>query len=173
MKIKTMSAYQVAVAAESMAAALFARAGCHISVQYGPNQPGYDLIAEKEGRSILVSVKGSQDNAWGLNQSHLKNANYRKAVDDWFAHQPPSVVICFVQFFGTAIDQMPTVYLATSQEVADHLRQSGGGLGDTVLHIAKTWKTGQRHGHTDTIPPEWTFSTERVDALINGSAAHK
>lgn len=62
---KEMSQYQVAVAAEGFAAALFARAGFHISVQYGANQPGYDLIAEKNGQTLLVSVKGSQDNAWG------------------------------------------------------------------------------------------------------------
>lgn len=44
---KEMTPYQVGVAAEGFAAALFARAGYHVSVQYGANQPGYDLIVEK------------------------------------------------------------------------------------------------------------------------------
>lgn len=161
-----MTQYQVAVAAEAIAAALFARAGCHVSVQYGANQPGYDLIAEKNRRAILISVKGSQDNAWGLTQSHIKNADYRKAVDDWLAVQTPSIVFCFVQFYLTSIVEMPRVYLATAQEVADHLRESGGGKGDTILHVAKTWKSGKRQGITDAIPPEWAFSVELVDEII-------
>ena len=98
--MRKMSSYQVGVAAEGFAAALLARAGCHISVQYGANQPGYDLIAEKDGRAMLVSVKGSQDNGWGLTQGHIKNANYRQAVDDWLATHIKPIVFCFVQFFS-------------------------------------------------------------------------
>jgi hypothetical protein len=63
---KEMTAYQVGVSAEAFAAALFARAGFHVSVQYGANQPGYDLIVEKKKKAYLISVKGSQDGGWGL-----------------------------------------------------------------------------------------------------------
>lgn len=37
----------IGVAAEAAAAALFARAGFDVSVQYGANQPEYDLIVAR------------------------------------------------------------------------------------------------------------------------------
>ena len=43
--MKQISAWHVGVAAEAFAAALFARYGYDVSVQYGANQPEYDLIA--------------------------------------------------------------------------------------------------------------------------------
>jgi hypothetical protein len=39
---KSMVLYHVGVAAEAFAAALFAQAGCDVSVQCGANQPQYD-----------------------------------------------------------------------------------------------------------------------------------
>jgi hypothetical protein len=61
-----MNKYHVAVAAEAVAATTFARAGYEVSVQYGANQPGYDLVAVKRKRILKVSVKGSQDGGWAL-----------------------------------------------------------------------------------------------------------
>lgn len=59
---KTMfTSWHVAVAAEAFAAALFARCGVDVSVQYGANQPEYDLIVSQGERMLKVSVKGSQD----------------------------------------------------------------------------------------------------------------
>ena len=52
--------WHVGVAAEAAAAALFARCGYDVSVQYGANQPGYDLIVAQGSRILKVSVKGSQ-----------------------------------------------------------------------------------------------------------------
>ena len=43
--MNTFSSWHVGVAAEAYAAALFARCGYDVSVQYGANQPEYDLIA--------------------------------------------------------------------------------------------------------------------------------
>jgi hypothetical protein len=60
MKNKRTS-WQVAVAAEAIAAAQFARCRFDVSVQYGANQPEYDLIVAKDDRMLKVSVKGSQD----------------------------------------------------------------------------------------------------------------
>jgi hypothetical protein len=45
-------------------AAQFARCGYDVSVQYGADQPEYDLIVAKEDHLMKVSVKGSQD--WEL-----------------------------------------------------------------------------------------------------------
>jgi Holliday junction resolvase-like predicted endonuclease len=53
------SSWQVATAAEAFAAAQFSRCGWDVSVQYGANQPEYDLVAVDGDRMIKVSVKGS------------------------------------------------------------------------------------------------------------------
>ncbi|WP_377322824.1 hypothetical protein [Rhodanobacter ginsengisoli] len=75
------NSWHVATAAEPFAAAQFARCGWDISVQYGANQPEYDLVAVDKSRMLKVSVKGSKDGGWGLTQSYLSNANYHGAVD--------------------------------------------------------------------------------------------
>ena len=80
-----LSQYHIGVAAEAFAAGLLAHAGCDVSVQYGANQPGYDLIVVKDDKTLRVSVKGSQDGAWGLTQSYIKNADYHGASDIWLS----------------------------------------------------------------------------------------
>jgi hypothetical protein len=50
-----MNYHQVSVAAESFTAALFAWAGFDISVQYGANQPEYDLVVVKGDKMRKVS----------------------------------------------------------------------------------------------------------------------
>lgn len=60
------SKWQVATAAELFAAARFARLGFNVSVQYGANQPEYDLMVDKDGQTLKVSVKGSADGGWGV-----------------------------------------------------------------------------------------------------------
>ena len=67
--MKAISSWHVGVAAEAFAAALFARLGYDVSVQYGANQPEYDLIAVSGDKMLKISVKGSQDGGWGLTQS--------------------------------------------------------------------------------------------------------
>jgi hypothetical protein len=64
-----MTSRNVGVAAEAIAAAQFARCGFDVSVQYGANQPEYDLIVARGDALLKVSVKGSQDGGWGLTQS--------------------------------------------------------------------------------------------------------
>ena len=61
-----MTSRQCEIAAESFAASLFARAGYDVLVQYGANQPHYDLVAVKGERMLLISVKGSQSGVWML-----------------------------------------------------------------------------------------------------------
>lgn len=41
------TSWHVSVAAESITAALFAQCGYDVSVQYGANQPEYDLMVAK------------------------------------------------------------------------------------------------------------------------------
>ena len=43
-----MKQFHVAIAAEAFAAGLFAQAGCDVLVQYGANQPHYDLMVTRD-----------------------------------------------------------------------------------------------------------------------------
>jgi hypothetical protein len=141
-----------------------------VSIQYGADQPEYDLIIARGERMLKVSVKGSKDGSWGLTQSHLENANYQGAVDTWLARHKPKTIFCFVQFKDVAEDQMPRAYLATSHEVAERLRSTAKGRGDTILYERHTW--GPRafaSGITEQIPDQWRFSAERVETLLNST----
>ena len=55
------SSFHCGVAAEAFAAAQFARFGYDVSVQYGANQPEYDLVIVRGDLALKISVKGSQD----------------------------------------------------------------------------------------------------------------
>lgn len=161
----------VGVAAEAFAAALFARCGLDISVQYGANQPEYDLVVAQGERMLKVSVKGSKDGGWGLTQNYVGNAGYQGAVDVWLSRHKPRTIFCLVQFKGVAEDSMPRIYLASPLDIAERLRASAAGRGDTILHERQVW--GPRafaHGSTDEIPQSWRFSAERVEQLLTTCA---
>ena len=113
---KNISSWHVGVAAEALAAACFARCGYDVSVQYGANQPEYDLIVARGDQLLKVSVKGSQDGSWGLCQGYLtrKAADYCAAVDKWIQRHKARTVLCLVQFKGVGLDQMPRIDLASS-----------------------------------------------------------
>jgi Holliday junction resolvase-like predicted endonuclease len=170
MSLTVFSSWHVSVAAEALAAGLFARCGLDVSVQYGANQPEYDLVVAKGDHLMKVSVKGSQDGGWGLAQTELskiQGAQYHAAIDAWLARHTAKCVLCFVQFKSVPEDQMPRVYLATPVEVACRLRATAKGRGDTVLWERREW--GQRAiaaGSIDEIPMTWKFSSERVHALL-------
>jgi hypothetical protein len=66
-----MLGWHVSTAAEAIAAAQFARFGCDVSVQYGANQPEYDLMIARGELMLKISVKGSSDGGWGLSQGQL------------------------------------------------------------------------------------------------------
>lgn len=160
------SSWQVATAAEAFSAAQFARCGWDISVQYGANQPEYDLVAVDGERVIKVSVKGSQDGSWGLTQSYLANANYHGAVDLWLKKHSRKTVFCLVQFKGVPVDQLPRMYLARPLEIANWLKAAAGGRGDTILYERHAWSERARSAGTiDAIPEVWRFTTERLNEM--------
>jgi len=166
---KKMTQWHVSVAAEAIAAALFARCGLDVSVQYGANQPEYDLAVIRGDRMMKVSVKGSQDGGWGLTQSYLEKgkANYHEAIDQWLARHKPRTVFCFVQFIHVPTSQMPRVYLASPAEIAPHLKACAKGRGETMLMEEQVWtKRAQAAGTVDRVPAEWKFSPERVELLL-------
>lgn len=166
--MKTISSWHVGVAAEAYAAALFARYGYDVSVQYGANQPEYDLIAVSGDKMLKISVKGSQDGGWGLTQGYKKGGDYHEATAKWLAAHHRKTVFCLVQFQNTSPNEMPRVYLASPKEIADLLDASAGGRGETVLRENHTWGPhAAGKGTTDRIPDNWTISAERLSHMFN------
>ena len=169
--MKSMTSYQVAVAAEAFSAGLFAQAGYDVSVQYGANQPEYDLIVAHKNHFLKVSVKGSQDGGWGLNQSYkAKSVSYHDAVDLWAKAHNSHVVYCLVQFMGVKLGESPRVYLATIEEIAQSLKNARKGYGETILWEHHAYIRGLGANSKDEVPSHWRFSLERVQELINHEA---
>ena len=165
-----ISPWHIAVAAEAYAAGLFARCGLDVSVQYGADQPEYDLVVVKGDYMLKVSVKGSQDGSWGLTQSYLKQANYHGAIEMWLQRHKARTIFCFVQFKNVPLDQMPRMYLATLLEEAERLRATASGRGDTILYEEHQW-SGRAHGAgtIERIPTHWRFTQARIEQLLTGS----
>ncbi|MFL1672579.1 hypothetical protein [Paenibacillus dendritiformis] len=165
-----ISQFHIGVSAEAFAAAMFARCGYDVSVQYGANQPEYDLIVAKDQNMMKVSVKGSQDGGWGLTQSYIENADYHSAVDKWLLKHKAKTIFCLVQFKNTSINELPRIYLATPKEIAKRLKDSSKGRGETILYEYKEW-TAQANGYgtIDRVPEEWLFSPSRIKQLIQES----
>ena len=164
---KKISSWHVGVAAEAFAAGLFACCGLDVSVQYGADQPEYDLIIARGEKMLKVSVKGSQDGGWGLTQSYCENADYHRAADRWLEAHHGKSILCFVQFKGVSIDQLPRVYLARPREVASQLKAAVKGRGETILYEDHLW--GPRaagYGTSERLPDDWRFSLERVEELL-------
>lgn len=161
-----MNSWQVATAAEAFAAGQIARCGWDVSVQYGANQPEYDLVAVRGDKFVKLSVKGSQDGAWGLTQSYLENADYHGAVDRWFARHSKSTVLCLVQFKNVDIGMLPRMYLATPAEVARWLKGAAAGRGDTMIYEHHRWTARARAaGTVDEIPANWRFTDGRLQDI--------
>lgn len=161
------TSWHIAVAAEAFAAGLLARCGFDVSVQYGANQPEYDLIIARHEQMLKVSVKGSQDGSWGLAQSYVKQANYHGAIDLWLLRHKPRTALCFVQFKGVALDQLPRVYLATPAQVGQRLRETAKGRGDTILYEAHAWgPRAHAAGTEERVPMEWLFSQARAEEVM-------
>lgn len=165
------TSWQVATAGEAFAAAQFARCGWDVSIQYGANQPEYDLVAVDGDRVLKVSVKGSKDGSWGLTQSYLQkgSADYHGAIDAWLAKHTRLTIFCLVQFRGVPVTELPRMYLATPTEIAAQLRITAKGRGDTILHELKEW-TDRAHaaGTVDAVPDAWRFTEQRLEQLAAG-----
>jgi Holliday junction resolvase-like predicted endonuclease len=163
----TMNSFQVAVAAEAYVAALLSQAGCDVSIQYGANQPEYDLIATKNNFFRKISVKGSKDGGWVLAAGLKKGREYHQAIEAWVdKHKDKNVIYAFVQFKDVSLGDMPRIYLCTVREAANYLKSSRGTHGYTSLRERYVWASGIAKGATDLIPEAWRATQERVDALI-------
>jgi len=165
---QTVSPWHISISAEAFVAAQFARCGYDVSVQYGANQPEYDLIVVKGEKTLKVSVKGSQTGSWGIAQSYLKNAEYYKAIESWLSHFKKRTVLCLVQFHKISLNELPRMYLVTPSEVAQRLRDSANRRGATILYEKRKWSNrAAGAGTIDKIPQTWNFSPERIEQLMD------
>lgn len=182
--------WHVATAAEAIVAAQFARLGFDVAVQYGANQPEYDLTVTRgdDAQQLKISVKGSNDGGWGLTQTFLQRAakarnqayktenpdkpppkavltpdDYHRAADEWLKKHKAKTALCLVQFIQVPFDQMPHVYLATPAEIAQRLKDSRGGFGDSALKWNLTrGPKAKGAGTVESLPDEWRISEARV-----------
>lgn len=162
-----MTSWHVGVSAEAFVAAQFARLGYDVSVQYGANQPEYDLIAVNGDKMLKISVKGSQDGSWGLTQSLKKGRTYHEAASEWLKRHHKKTIFCLVQFKNTSEFQMPRMYLASPDEIAEVLCREAGGRGDTILYEHHEWgPTASAFGTVDKLPEEWLFSVDRAKEMF-------
>lgn len=163
-----MTSWHVGVAAEAFAAAQLARLTYDVSVQYGANQPEYDLIAVDGDKMLKISVKGSKDGSWGLTQKYKSGRTYHEAIQEWLNNHHKKTIFCLVQFQGTDTTQMPRMYLASPAEIAEVLCNEAGGRGDTILYENHTWgPTAAAYGTVDKLPEEWLFSEARAQEMFD------
>ncbi|MES2948165.1 MAG: hypothetical protein V4858_06425 [Pseudomonadota bacterium] len=160
-----MTSRQCEIAAESYTACLLAQSGYDVLVQYGANQPHYDLMAVKDKRMLPVSVKGSQDGGWMLAVKFvIKGTNYQQAIDKWLASQRDGVVYVFVQFRDVELGQAPRVYVARPPEIAIQLRAQCDGRGHGSLQEDMP-RHAPRSKYTDKLPDSWLFTNSRIDVI--------
>lgn len=160
-----MTPRQCEIAAESYAACLLAQAGYDVIVQYGANQPQYDLVAVKGKRFLPVSVKGSQDGGWMLSvRFKEKGISYHEAIDRWLRVQRDDVVFVFVQFISVLLGAAPRVYVARPPEVAVHLKtqRHGAGYGSLQEDFRRDHPSS-KYDHK--IPSNWLFTQNRIDSI--------
>lgn len=160
-----MTPRQCEIAAESYTASLLAQCGYDVLVQYGANQPHYDLIAVKDRRFLPVSVKGSQDGGWMLAVRYVKpGVDYLAAIDQWPSNQRPDVVYLFVQFYGIELGQAPRVHIARPPEIAAHMKTQCDGRGHGSLQEDyRRHRPKSKYAHK--IPAHWAFSKDRIDGI--------
>ena len=165
-----VKAFHIGVAAEAFAAAQFARCGVDVSVQYGPNQPEYDLVISRKPKLLKVSVKGSQEGKWGLTQSFLEigTADYQGAIQRWLEKHDPKTIFCLVQFKDVPLNELPRMYLAPPSEIAQRLGETANGRGETQLYERHTWAANAvAAGTNEEIPKNWIFTPDRLNEMID------
>lgn len=160
-----MTPRQCEIAAESYAACLLAQAGYDVLVQYGANQPDYDLVAVKGKRMLPISVKGSQDGGWMLAVRYKESGKtYHAAIDKWLAAQRDDVVFFFVQFWRVEAGGVPRAYVARPIEIAKQLKAHRNGQGYGSM------QEDRRRDHpgsqfSEKMPGSWQYSPRLIDKI--------
>lgn len=162
-----MTPRQCEIAAEAFTASILARCGFDVLVQYGANQPDYDLVAIRGDKKIPVSVKGSQDGGWMLAVKYVRNGvSYHQAIDKWLSVQRKDIIYIFVQFLNVSISHAPRLYVAQPDEIAAHMKTQCNGRGHGSLQ--EDWpRDHPKSQYTHRIPVHWSFTGERIGKLCD------
>lgn len=160
-----MTSRQCEIAAESYAASLLAQCGYDVLVQYGANQPQYDLVAVKSGKFHPVSVKGSQDGGWMLAVRYKTGGvDYIEAINRWLENQRADLIFFFVQYMHVTIGSLPRVYVARPQEIAAHMKTQCHGRGHGALQEDYR-RDHPKSKYDHKAPSSWLFSPQRLESL--------
>ena len=168
------ASWPISIAAECTAAAQFARCGFDVLVQAGRDKPWYDLVVTTAGNLLKVSVKASENGEWLLTNGFVRRVaetngmrvDCLSAIDAWRAGYGSRTVVCLVQFEGAAIHELPRVYLASPDEIAETMRETAQRIGRCTLLERYEW-TGSIGARTvEMLPDSWHFSQARVRELL-------
>ena len=159
-----MNKHQTAVAAEAFTAGAFAQAGYSVFVQYGANQPGYDLIVSNADTTMHVSVKGSTNGEWILTKKDV-NGTYGQALDDWILRNG-RFVFCLVQFTRVKAGEIPRIYLATGEKIGEELKTHWFGEVCLSLYEQRVPTIGKNKGKTMKLPTAWRLTEDRIRELM-------
>jgi hypothetical protein len=162
------------VGAEGIAAAQFARCGFDVLVQAGRDKPWYDLVVTRAGNLLKVSVKASDNGEWTLANGFIRRVaetngmrvDCLSAIDMWRAGYGSRTVCCLVQFEGAAIHELPRVYLASPDEIAETMRQTAQRIGRCTLLEMYEWTASAGTRAIEMLPAAWHFSQARVQDLL-------
>ena len=72
-----------------------------------------------------------------------------------------------MQFKNVDDSQLPRMYLATPEEIAEVLCKEAAGRGDTILYEHHEWgPTAKAYGTVDKLPESWRFTKERAEEMF-------
>lgn len=170
--------WPIAIGAEGIAAAQFARCGFDVLVQAGRDKPWYDLVVTRAGNLLKVSVKASENGEWALTAGYTRKVaeingmriDSRSAIDMWRAGYGSRTVCCLVQFEGVQIDELPRVYLASPDEIAAAMHDTARRTGRCTLLEQYEWTGEDGLRHRQSLPEAWHFSPQRILDLLLGAA---
>jgi hypothetical protein len=162
---------QLAAAANGIVTAWFSLAGFDVQNHSSEESAPFDLIIEKPGIKLQVSVMGTNTGYWALTELRQagKNVSHQEAVQTWLEQNGTRTVFALVRFHSTDPNTMPRVYLASTVEIAQRMMKAIELLGEPVLYESFETTNGADGHHTvEQFPNEWRFSEARVRVL----AAH-
>jgi hypothetical protein len=160
-----MEKHHVEIAAESYVAYLLSKYGYDVFVQYGPNQAGYDMVANKDKLSLKISVKGSQVGGWMLARRQ-KGETVKDAINNKFSKLAKNIIFFFVEFSShSKLPIPPRVYAAKASDVKKHLLLQRKPYGHPAL--CENQKLHHPKGKFyDMIPKGWIVNQRRITELF-------
>lgn len=168
------SCWPISVGAEGIAAAQFARCGFDVLVQAGRDKSWYDLVVSRAGYLLKISVKASDNGQWWLTNQFSRRAqdlapnkiDTGSAVNMWLSSYGSRTVCCLVQFESVALDELPRIYLACPQEIAQRMRETAERAGQCALFERYDWTDSEGSACIETLPESWRFSEERIQQML-------